>query len=76
MSFMKCKHLRRLVRMAGVLLISGMLLEVIAHLLISNINLLLIQPIALGLVLISPIILLLILVITLIPGLSFKDCIN
>jgi hypothetical protein len=76
MSFPNCKHLRHVVSLAGVLLIGGMLLEVLAHLLVSDVNLLIIQPIALGMVLISPMIILLTVVITLIPGVSLKDCIH
>ena len=76
MSFLNCKHLRRVVSLAGALLIGGMLLEVMAHLLVSDVNLLLIQPIALGMVLISPVIILMAMVITLIPGISLKDCIH
>ena len=76
MSFLNCKHLRRVVSLAGVLLIGGMLLEVIAHFLVSDVNLLLIQPIALGMVLISPVVILMAMVITLIPGISLKDCIH
>jgi hypothetical protein len=76
MSFISCKHLRRFVSVAGVLLIGGILLEVIAHQFVSDVNLLLIQPIALGMVLISPVIMLLTVVVTLIPGVSLKDCTN
>jgi hypothetical protein len=76
MSFLNCKHLRRVVSLAGVLLIGGMLLEVVAHLLVSDVNLLIIQPIAFGMVLISPVIILMTVVITLIPGVSLKDCIH
>ena len=74
MSSINCKVLRRIVSLAGVLLIGGMLLEVMAHLIINDINLILIQPIALGMVLISPVIILMTVVISLIPGVSFKDC--
>ncbi|MES9831709.1 MAG: hypothetical protein ABW157_22080 [Candidatus Thiodiazotropha sp. LLP2] len=76
MSFLNCKYLRRIVSVAGIFLIGGMLLEVVAHLLASDINLLLIQPIALGLVLISPVIILATVVVSLIPGVSLKDCIR
>lgn len=76
MSFLKCKHLRSVVTLAGVLLIGGILLEVIAHLTATNVVLLLIQPVALGMVLISPVMMLLAMVLSLIPGKSFKDCIQ
>ena len=76
MSFINCKHLRKVVTLAGVLLIGGILLEVVAHWLASNIGLLIIQPIALGMVLISPVVMLVAMVLSLIPGKSFKDCIQ
>jgi Mg2+/Co2+ transporter CorB len=76
MSFINCKHLRKVVSLAGVLLIGGILLEVIAHWLASNIGLLIIQPIALGMVLFSPVVMLVAMVLSLIPGKSFKDCIQ
>jgi hypothetical protein len=74
MSFLKCKHLRQVVILAGVLLIAGMFLEVIAHQFSGTLNLLLVQPIALGMVLASPVVVLVAVVLTLIPGLSLKDC--
>lgn len=74
MSFLKCKHLRQVVILAGVLLIAGMFLEVIAHQFSATLNLLLVQPIALGMVLASPVVVLVAVVLTLIPGLSLKDC--
>jgi hypothetical protein len=76
MSFLNCKLLRRFVSLAGVLLIGGMLLEVMAHLLMSDVNLLLIQPIALGMVLVSPVIMLMAVVVALIPGIRLNDCIH
>jgi Mg2+/Co2+ transporter CorB len=76
MSFINCKHLRRVVTLAGVLLIGGILLEVVAHWLATNIGLLIIQPIALGMVLISPVVMLVAMVLSLLPGKSFKDCIQ
>jgi hypothetical protein len=76
MSFINCKHLRRVVTLAGVLLIGGILLEVVAHWLAANIGLLIIQPIALGMVLISPVVMLVAMVLSLLPGKSFKDCIQ
>jgi hypothetical protein len=76
MSFINCKHLRRVVTLAGVLLIGGILLEVAAHWLASNMGLLIIQPIALGMVLISPVVMLLAMVLSLLPGKGFKDCIQ
>jgi uncharacterized membrane protein YjjP (DUF1212 family) len=60
--------------LAGVFLIAGMFLEVIAHLFASSLNLAFIQPLALGMVLASPVIILLTVVISLIPGLTLKDC--
>ncbi|MES9825252.1 MAG: hypothetical protein ABW127_12575 [Candidatus Thiodiazotropha endolucinida] len=76
MSFLNCKHLRGVVTLAGVLLIGGMLLEVIAHWTASNFVLLFLQPIALGMVLISPLVMLVATALSLIPGKSFKDCIQ
>jgi hypothetical protein len=76
MSIINCKHLRIAVILAGVLLIGGILLEVLAHWLLSNIGLLIIQPIALGMVLISPVAMLLAMALSLIPGKNFKDCIQ
>jgi membrane glycosyltransferase len=74
MSFINCKHLRKVVTLAGVLLIGGILLEVLAHWLVSDIGLLIIQPIALGMVLVSPVVMLVAVVLSLIPGKRFKDC--
>jgi membrane glycosyltransferase len=74
MSFINCKHLRNVVTLAGVLLIGGILLEVLAHWLVSDIGLLIIQPIALGMVLVSPVAMLIAVVLSLIPGKRFKDC--
>jgi hypothetical protein len=74
MAILDCKRLRKVVMLAGVLLIIGMFLEVIAHLLAPSVNLLFIQPLALGLVLASPAIILLTVIISLIPGLMLKDC--
>jgi ABC-type transport system involved in cytochrome c biogenesis permease component len=76
MSFITCKHLRRVVTLAGVLLIGGILLEVMAHWLATNIGLLIIQPIALGMVLISPVAMLVAMALSLLPGTRFKDCIQ
>jgi membrane glycosyltransferase len=76
MSFINCKHLRKVVTLAGVLLIGGILLEVMAHWLTSSLGLLIIQPIALGMVLVSPVVMLLAMVLSLIPGKGFKDCIQ
>ncbi|MCU7798217.1 MAG: hypothetical protein KZQ73_07040 [Candidatus Thiodiazotropha sp. (ex Semelilucina semeliformis)] len=76
MAILNCKRLRRVVMLAGVFLIVGMFLEVIAHQLSSSINLLFIQPVALGMVLASPVIILLTVAISLIPGLSLKDCVH
>jgi membrane glycosyltransferase len=74
MSFINCKHLRNVVTLAGVLLIGGILLEVLAHWLVSDFGLLIIQPIALGMVLVSPVVMLVAVVLSLIPGKRFKDC--
>ncbi|MCU7919530.1 MAG: hypothetical protein KZQ99_00880 [Candidatus Thiodiazotropha sp. (ex Dulcina madagascariensis)] len=76
MSFLNCKRLRQIVSLAGMLLISGMLLEVIAHLTASTLTLLLFQSLALAMVLISPVIILLAIVISLIPGTGVKDCMH
>ncbi|MCU7853959.1 MAG: hypothetical protein KZQ80_17305 [Candidatus Thiodiazotropha sp. (ex Monitilora ramsayi)] len=76
MAILNCKRLRRVVMLAGAFLIVGMFLEVIAHQLSSSINLLFIQPVALGMVLASPVIILLTVAISLIPGLSLKDCVH
>jgi hypothetical protein len=74
MVILNCQRLRKIVMLAGAFLIAGMFLEVIAHLMASSVNLLVIQPIALGMVLASPVIILLTVVISLIPGLSLRDC--
>ncbi|MEJ2394095.1 MAG: hypothetical protein P8045_00085 [Candidatus Thiodiazotropha sp.] len=74
MAILDCKRLRKVVMLAGVFLIIGMFLEVIAHLLAPSVNLLFIQPLALGLVLASPAIILVTVIISLIPGLMLKDC--
>jgi hypothetical protein len=74
MAILDCKRLRKVVMLAGVLLIIGMFLEVIVHLLAPSVNLLFIQPLALGLVLASPAIILVTVIISLIPGLMPKDC--
>jgi hypothetical protein len=66
--------MRRVVILAGILLIGGILLEVVAHWLVSSIGLLIIQPIALGMVLISPVVMLVAMVLSLLPGKRFKDC--
>jgi hypothetical protein len=76
MSFLNCKHLRSAVTLAGILLIGGIMLEVIAHLTASNVVLLFVQPVALGMVLISPVMMLIAMVLSLIPGKSFKDCVQ
>jgi hypothetical protein len=76
MVVLNCQRLRKIVMLAGVFLITGMFIEVIVHLLASSIDLLFIQPIALGMVLVSPLIILLTVVISLIPGLSLRDCAN
>jgi hypothetical protein len=60
--------------LAGVFLITGMFIEVIAHLFASPLYLAFIQPLALCMVLACPVIILLTLVISLIPGLTLKDC--
>lgn len=74
MVILNCKRLRKIVMLAGGFLIAGMFLEVIAHTLSSSVNLLFLQPLALGMVLASPAIILMTVVVSLIPGLSLKDC--
>ncbi len=76
MPILNCERLRKVVMLAGVFLIAGMFLEVIAHLLSSSVNLHFIQPLALGMVLASPAIMLLAVVLTMIPGLTLKDCVH
>ena len=76
MAILNCKRLRKVVMLAGVFLIAGMFLEVFAHLLSSSVNLVFIQPLALGMVLASPAIMLMAVVLTLIPGLTLKDCVH
>ncbi len=76
MAILNCKRLRKVVMLAGVFLIAGMFLEVIVHLLSSSMNLLFIQPLALGMVLASPAIMLMAVVLTMIPGLTLKDCVH
>ena len=53
MAILNCKRLRKVVMLAGVFLIAGMFLEVFAHLLASSVNLVFIQPLALGMVLVK-----------------------
>lgn len=74
MVILNCKRLRQIVMLAGGFLIAGMFLEVIAHTLSHSVNLLFLQPLALGMVLVSPAIILVTVVVSLIPGLSLKDC--
>jgi hypothetical protein len=62
------------VKLAGVILVVGMFLEVSVHLLAPIVDLMFIQPLALGMVFASPVIVLITVVISLIPGLSLKDC--
>ena len=76
MAILNCKRLRKVVMLAGVFLIAGMFLEVFAHLLASSVNLVFIQPLALGMVLASPAIMLMAVVLSLIPGLTLKDCVH
>jgi hypothetical protein len=71
---LNCKRLRKIVMLAGGFLIAGMFLEVIAHFLSQSVNLVFLQPLALGMVLASPAIILMTVVVSLIPGLSLKDC--
>ena len=74
MFILNCKRLRQIVMLAGGFLIAGMFLEVVAHSLSSSVNLLFLQPLALAMVLASPAIILITVVVSLIPGLSMKDC--
>ena len=74
MFILNCKRLRQIVMLAGGFLIAGMFLEVVAHFLSSSVNLLFLQPLALGMVLASPAIILIAVVISLMPGHSMKDC--
>ena len=76
MAILNCNRLRKVVMLAGVFLIAGMFLEVFAHLLSTSVNLLFIQPLALGMVLASPAIMLMAVVLTLIPGITLKDCVH
>lgn len=74
MAILNCNRLRKFVMLSGIFLIAGMFLEVIAHLLAASVNLVFIQPLALGMVLASPAIILVTVVLTLLPGFSLKDC--
>lgn len=74
MAILNCKRLRHVVKLAGVILVVGMFLEVSVHLLAPIVDLMFIQPLALGMVFASPVIVLITVVISLIPGLSLKDC--
>ena len=74
MAIMNCKRLRKVVMLASVFLLIGMFLEVFVHLLVPFVDLMFIQPVALGMVLASPAIMLLVVVISLIPNLSHNDC--
>ena len=74
MAILNCKRLRTVVKLAGVFLIVGMFLEVSVHLLAPSVDLMFLQPVALGMVFASPVIVLITVAISLIPGLSLKDC--
>jgi membrane glycosyltransferase len=74
MTFLSCKHLRRVVTLAGILLVGGILLEILAYWMDSNFVLLIIQPFALGMVLISPLVMLVTMALSLIPGKHLRDC--
>ena len=76
MAILNCKRLRKVVMLAGALLIAGMFIEVIAHLFLNSQSLQFIQPAALGLVWASPVIILITVVISLIPGLMLRDCMH
>ncbi|MET0065499.1 MAG: hypothetical protein ABW076_04050 [Candidatus Thiodiazotropha sp.] len=74
MAILNCKRLRTVVMLAGGFLIAGMILEVFAHLMSVSVNLVLLQPLALGMVLASPVIILVTVVLSLVPGVSLRDC--
>jgi len=74
MTILNCKRLRKVVTLAGGSLIAGMFLEVIAHLLLGPGGSTFIQPLALMMVLASPVIILAVVVVSLIPGLTLRDC--
>ncbi|MEJ2404120.1 MAG: hypothetical protein P8171_07495 [Candidatus Thiodiazotropha sp.] len=74
MLFLNCKYLRRAFSLAGLLLIGGILLEVVAHLLASESHLLTLQTYALGMILFSPVLILVVMVVSLIPGINLKEC--
>lgn len=76
MAILECKRLRKVVLLAGVFLVVGMFLEVIVHLIAPFVDLMFIQPVALGMVFASPVIILITVVISLIPGLVLKDCLQ
>ncbi len=74
MAILNCKRLRRVVMLAGVLLVAGMFLEVTAHLLASSIDLVFVQALALVMVLASPTVIMIAVVISLLPGIHLRDC--
>ncbi|MET0026216.1 MAG: hypothetical protein ABW101_01160 [Candidatus Thiodiazotropha sp.] len=74
MAILNCKRLRKVVMLAGMFLIAGMILEVFAHVMSLSANLVLLQPLALGMVLASPAIILVTVVLSFVPGVSLRDC--
>jgi hypothetical protein len=74
MLFLNCKYIRRAFRLAGLLLVGGILLEVVAHLLAGEGGSLIVQPYAFVMILISPVVILVMMVISLVSG--AEDCIR
>ncbi|MET0089139.1 MAG: hypothetical protein ABW068_03800 [Candidatus Thiodiazotropha sp.] len=74
MAILNCKRLRKVVMLVGMFLIAGMILEVFAHAMSLSANLVLLQPLALGMVLASPAIILVTVVLSFVPGVSLRDC--
>lgn len=76
MAILNCERLRQVVKLAGTFLIVSIFLEVVTHILSSSLDLTFIQPLLLGMVLSSPILILMAMVVSLIPGLRLRDCIQ
>jgi len=76
MAFLNCKHLRRIVMLAGAIFIAGMFLEVIVHLMPHTSNLPILQFVALVIVMASPVIILMMMIFSFFPVRSLKDCLR
>lgn len=76
MSLLNCGTLHRLVTVAGAMLVTGILIEVVAYLVSPGSTLVFLQPVALALVLASPVVLALATLGSVLMRGSLKDCIH